>query len=455
MINSVVQISEIKLLDYTNTFVQRKPRYGIKYPHIPWTSKNYALSNRPITAHLDGDYSVGVLAKWYPGFCIIDIDSRTMEEVEDVRSAIGMNPKNSMLYKTESPDSYHILFRPELKNKPPTACGLQRILGNIGKVNGVEIYPQPNKIVRLPFNPFQKMIDEEYRHIETWEEKFYWFCKLDPVDLESIKHTQSELPLFTKRKKVIPYTMIDAECLLESGLQGPSSREQSQFIILLSFFRQNMIQEYAEKLTYNWIIKKHNGFSKDIFNPRSVRDHISRQASRIWGDYYMSQTFPDSTHNGHNGFISKQDIEETVGICRASKPMMKFLFQLVKYYYPRRFRDSVRIHSNLLKNWKEFNGDPTRQTGARTYLIYISKLENMGILKRCSKYSPGGYSKEIKLNWTWKNSANAVLYDGRSLDGFDETIKLVFNPTDFRALLRASGATRQYAFLMVKRIYEA
>jgi hypothetical protein len=93
---------------YINLFVQRIPRYAVKKSRS-WTTKTKPLSDRPVQAHLAGQYAVAVLGKWYPEFGILDIDDRQRETVDEIREELGLDDKNSMLISSESPDSYHIL----------------------------------------------------------------------------------------------------------------------------------------------------------------------------------------------------------------------------------------------------------------------------------------------------------------------------------------------------------
>jgi hypothetical protein len=106
--------------EYVETFVQRIPKYAVKFKKSSWKTKNKPLSDTPIKAHLDGQYYVGVLGKWYPEFAVIDIDGLDQDKAEEIREEIGLNTDNSMLFSSESKDSYHILFRPTYNQKPPT-----------------------------------------------------------------------------------------------------------------------------------------------------------------------------------------------------------------------------------------------------------------------------------------------------------------------------------------------
>jgi hypothetical protein len=98
---------------------------------------------------------VAVLGKWYPEFSILDIDDRPRGTVDEIRERLELNDKNSMLFTSESADSYHILLRPEYHEKPPTVRLLNNAFRSFCDLHQVEVYPQPGHAVRLPFGPAQ------------------------------------------------------------------------------------------------------------------------------------------------------------------------------------------------------------------------------------------------------------------------------------------------------------
>jgi hypothetical protein len=124
---------------------------------------------------------------------------------------------------------------------------------------------------------------------------------------------------------------------------------------------------------------------------------------------------------------------------------MRFLFHLVKFCYPRRFRTFVSVHADKLLEW----------TDQRTYLKYLGELESKGILKRGTAYQTGHFSKSLKLNWPFKTSSEAVLYDGRSIEIFEQAAKTVFKPNEMRELIESAGPSRQWAYELVKRVWES
>lgn len=437
---------ELSFEEYVSTFIQRHPRYAIKPLGRPWKSRKRPLSDPVIKAHLNKQYSVGVLGKWYPEYCILDIDDRQMGIVHDIKEKLKLDERNSMLLSSESPNSYHILLRPQYNEKPPTIRLLQNILCKFGDTHAIEIYPQSSRVIRLPFGAYQDCLDYNYAHLKEWEDKLYWFQKLDDYSLSNVKDTYTiQLTPYLIPDKLRPHNiLIEGRELLEHGLQMPSSRHEAQFKVIYHLWRQNIPLEEVIQIVWNWIKNKHNGFSKDIIrHPRRVKEEIKRQATHIYSKYEFSNIYPDNTHNTFHGYITKPDMQEIIAVCRASKPRMNYLFHIVKHYYPRRHRLFIPYHRDLLVSWSSH----------RTYLKYLNEFEEKGILQRGSSYSTDRFSKNIKLAWRFKNSNAAISFEGRAVDNFEDTIKLIYTPAELRELALKAGASKYAVSIMVKNIY--
>ena len=117
-------------------------------------------------------------------------------------------------------------------------------------------------------------------------------------------------------------------------------------------------------------------------------------------------------------------MEDIAELCNGSLPRMRFLYKIVKYSYPRRFRTFVPVSQDKLSQWSSH----------RTYIDYLKEFEEKEIVTRGKAYSDGSqnraFSKNLKLNWEYRKSTNAILYEGRSLDYFDDTVKLIYKPFD-------------------------
>lgn len=443
--------------DYKKIFIQRYPRYAVKSARSgTWKTRNKPLSDPAIKAHLEGKYSVAGLGPWYPPFIILDIDNREYEEVEKIRSRLELTDSNSMILESESENSYHILLKGEYHKKPPTLKLLKEVTLNFARSNGIEIYPQANRPIRLPFGKHQDPIDPIYAGLD-WQQLLYWYNKFDPLDLSFIPSHQMVFnfePIFKLNPENIRLpadlqkgpvkTRLRAEELFEEGLQGPSSRNESQFYVLHLLWRRNLPKENAIKIVWNWINKKHNGYSKDIWShPGRVYKEIERQADYVWRTFEIDQVYPDSTHNLFHGYITKADIPDIVNATGGSLPRMKFLFNLVKYSYPRRYRKFISIHRDKLVKWSSH----------RTYQKYLNEFEAGGIAERKKSYLPGVFSKDLKIDWPFRSDQEAVLYSGRAVDTFEGTVKRLFKPDDFRQMIEKVRNSRQAGHDIIKSLW--
>ncbi len=446
MVNKKDQTKE-EFEEYTKNFIQRVPRYAVKLkgPDKTWVTKNKALSDRPVKAHLNGQYYVGVYGKWYPGFAIVDIDDADKDRVDEIREKLRLDTDNSMLMGSESKDSYHLLFKPSYKHKPPTIRLLNDILKPFANENNIEIYPQANRPIRLPFGPTQKMKDCEFIHLDNWKDKLYWFAKLDYLDLKGIPYQQMSMDLdvgIDNGTKLSTY--YEGQYLFEQGLLEKHSRHDSQYRVLYYIWRQNIPLEIAIDMTWNWIKAKHNNRSTDILNhPQRVKNEIIRQARWVYSKNDFIQLYPDEIHNSHKGFITKEDIVDIFMICRASKPKSKFLFNLVKYCYPRRYNIFIRVHSKNFEEWSKGG-----------YMGHLKALQAQGIVKRYDSYQADVFAKSIKINWKFKDPRKAILVDCRAPELFDDTIRACFTPEELREILIKSGSERTAAIKTVKRMFD-
>ena len=426
--------TESSYQEYTDLFVQRIPRFILKTKSGKrWQTVHKPLGDKIVQAHLSGSRAVGALGKWYPGHAILDIDKREIEQVQEMRSAAGLSESNSMLCSSESSDSYHLLIRPTYRNKPPTVKLLDEIFQPFCDEHDVEIYPQAQKCARLPFGKIQQCLDEGMELINNWAEKTYWFQKLDQYDLACVPGQQLIQEPLEKQKNIEGprlSTFQRGQELFQHGLQAPSSRHESQYEVLYYLWRKNVPQEEAERITLKWIKQKNNGYSADIVSsPRMVNGEIRRQAEWVYSHFTHSWIYPDSTHNQFSGYTTKEDIIDIFKISKGSLPKARFLFNLIKYYYPRRYRNRINVHSNLLKSWASRD----------TYIGQIGELEQKGIIYRGENYIVNVRSKEIKMRWPWRSLDDAILIDDRAPDTLEQTIRVAFTKEEARALLRSSG----------------
>lgn len=432
--------------EYLLTFVQRNPKYAVKMPGKTWRTKQKPLANKPIAAHLKGQYSVATVSPWYPVFAAIDVDDVPKHKVYGICETVGLNKSNSLICESESPNSYHIYLKPTYNDRPPTI----RLLNNVFKYwaakRGVEVYPKATKCFRLPFGPSDRPILEDGQVVSmSLQEKMYWFNKLDeydlaecPADRQTILNFEIEpLPICTTTfKRGLDY--------IEYGLETNGTRHEAQFCVLYSMWRQNYDVQDAINACFQWIKTKNNGFSRDIKrNPNQVLREIIRQANRIWSDYDLSRTYPDSVHNRNYGYLTKPDLLDIIRICEGNLPRIKFLGELIRYINPRQARGTVSVHTDRLINW----------SGHRTYLKYLQEFTQKGIIERSDKYTVGKAAKNIKLNWDFRSSEMAIKADKRTTDTTGSIVNS-FAPTEFRESLKDAGSKRTTSIMTVKAIFD-
>ncbi len=431
--------------DFVNTFIQRDSYVVKQIGKDYWKTKNKPLSDVPIKAHLNGQYYVGVKSKWYPSYAIFDFDDMKRDDVEDIREKFGLDCSNSMLDTSGSPNSYHLLFGTVYNGKPPTIRLQNQILKPAANENGIEIYPQTNRMIKLPYGYNQNCIDKVYLHLETWKQQFNQFSKLLPYELKNFPLQQMQFELNEEIGfKPKGNTFTEGKYLYENGLVTKNSRNESQFKVLYYLhMSMNIPPETAVSFTWNWIRNKNNGYSTDIrLSPHIVKKEIERQAINIWGKYERNFIYPNEVNNSHNGYVTKADIIEILMINQASIPGAKFLFNLLKYYYPRRHRTQVNIHSDILKTWS-----------MKGYISQLEALQSKGIIKRCDSYQAEVFSKSIKINWDFKDISQAILIDGRAPDTWEDTIRAEYKPEEFREHLIRAGSERTAAIKTVSRIF--
>jgi hypothetical protein len=432
---------------YKEIFPSSFERHTKKWAKGTW----YTVSGPPpkhlMASFLEtGDPAIGVLGQWYPKYMIVDIDESSPERVEEIRAKAGFDETNSFLCSSESENSYHLILLIKYRGKPPTLQLLTDITQRFAVFYGVEVYPQKERTIRLPFGPGQGILDPEYEALTEWYEKFDQFMKTHPYDLSRIPRHQIPMDLIIPGGMVElgdPQTAID---LIEHGLQSPSSRHEAQYKILNYYWRRNEDPSIAVKKVKRWIRSKHNEFSKEVNRGawREIDQEIERQASWVYARRDQMALYPDSTHNDLCGFLAKQDLVEIVRIAQGNLPKMRFDFNLIKYVYPRKHLSFINIHRDKLVTW----------SNERTYLRYLNELVEKRIVERTRSYLVGQFAKSIKLSgWRFQSKEKAVLYSGRSIDRFEDAVRLTFEPWEFRGLLRSVGVERTTALKMVNNIF--
>ncbi len=441
-----IATSDETFFDYRATYVEPHPRYVKQAINSTrWRNIKHALADDVVKGHLDHQYSIGVVGKWYPAFGVFDMDDVGYSRAEEIRSELGLDSNNSMLFETQSEGSYHLLFSPTYNKKPPTIKLFQAITAPFAKRHGIEVFPHPKKPLRLPFGVYQTGIENGIYRTDSWEKELYWFQKLDDYPLENVPGGQWEIDFQPKEPgKIISLSDYKkGDLLYQHGLQELSSRADAQFQVIYWMWRRNVSKDNCRDMVSEWVRTKHNGFSEEINQRNSdVEAHIGRQVDSLYRDFHFKATFPDTPHKGHYGYIAKGDLEKIIKATGGSIPRARFLFHLIKYAYPRRHRTFLGIHRDNLRSWA-WSSDK-----------YLKEFEGQGLLTRGKAYSVGRFSKDINLKWPFKGDSEAVLYEGRAIDSFEGTVKLLKKePREFRAILEGAGAERTAALKATQKIY--
>ena len=432
--------TDLGLKDYTDSFVQRLPSFALKDGKT-WRTVHRPLTDSRIRTHLTGTAAVASLPKWYPEGAALDVDDRSREYAEEVRSKLGLDEDSSMLCTSESPDSWHVLFRPSYNGRPPTVRLLAEIMQPFAAAHGVEVFPQPDRMFRLPFGPVQRIMDPGRELLSSWNAKFYWWRKLDEFSLSEVPGHQRLLPFEVPAGVEKVGAAVRGEELYHGGLEHAGSRHEAQFYVLDWLWRKNVAFETAVETCFRWICRKHNGYSKDVVqNKKEVAAEIRRQASRIWSTY----TLPDTTHNRHHGFITAADLPEIFKIMRGSLPRARFLYHLLKYSYPRHERAVLRIHREVLRTW----------TDSSTYLKRFEELRAMGLADRREGYRVGMISKAIILKWRYPVDPQAILDDERAPWTLENTIAAAFTAEEARGWLLSSGVDRKSVWRFLRKAFD-
>jgi hypothetical protein len=421
-------------------------------PEKEWRSVEGNITRDLANSHLEGRFSVASLGRWYPEHGIIDIDGRSLPEVENIRERLGMGTTNSLLCASERPDHYHLLFMPEYKDRPPTIDLFQRSMSASVVRWRTELYPQRNKCIRLPFGLRQRCLDEG-KELLSWPELLFRFKKLDAFDLLSLP---TDYGPFNPRESNIaaewqrdPDKMPAAYCrgqdLFSTGLTGPHSRNDSQFLVLYYLWRRGVDPHTASQQTKQWIRDKHNGFSDSAIlgGWRTIDREIDRQVKEIWTRYERQGRLPDEELLRWAGWTTREDIIRILQACKCDMRLSAFLYRLIRYCYPRsRFGDFVSIHSTRLAEF----------SSSSSYLDHLDRLTDLGIIERRNGYSVGREAKKIRAIWPFDRTGQPFLVEGRSPETFDAAIAAAYSKDELVSLLKINGADSRIVSSLLRNL---
>ena len=410
------------------------------------------MTRNCVRRHMIGEKIYGCTARWYPQHCSLDVDDWEESRVEDLRAEIGLNDRNSMLFEGERADHWRILFAPTYKGKPPTIALLQKALQKVAEKFGIEVYPHSRRISRLPFSKPYTPMDLD-RWLLDSPGLLREFQRLNEYDITNDCPIPSEIAsqglLIVDDGKNKGSWYKEGRELFETGLIEPHSRNTAQAKVIYFLYRSNVPREITIQVVREWIKKKHNGCSEDFpARAKQVYREIDAQIRRIYEDYGYTEYYPDSTHNGFNGWITKPDLVDILRITGGNLPRTRFVTELIKYSNPRQVRPYIRIHTDHLQKW----------SSERNYNRFISELSSKRILERKTGrtgYLTNSYSKAVTFNnWPFRQMDQAIMSGERSPDNYEETIQAVFTGREYRTLLEGVGVSRTTAIEQTRKVFE-
>jgi hypothetical protein len=445
-----------QVLAFQKLFTQPTPHYASK------NSEGWRTVHRPLTWHVTNDHlthlrTVGTLGRYYPNFGVLDFDDKTLSQVQASMSKSGLHEGNSMLFTSESANSYHLYFKPRYKGKP-TALSYYTMLMNYNGTNGCEIYPQANRVIRLPFSKGVKLHTAgEFKEV-YWQDGVamledlmdydlhYGLPRGDEVISASFKDDEA-LPLGKLTPSMSKGWRAEGKEYYQEGLTSSGSRVEATKRVVYYLWTQEHTPELAVELTKAWIKTKHNGFSKDWkSNYRDVYKQCQKIVEWVYLNFERQEYLPNLTQEQHNGWLTPAVVRQAVQASEGKLAEMRFNASLFSYVAPRCERKVVGIHSDKLKSFGS----------SKNYNSYLARLENACILKRHSEYSAGNYSKGISLTVQYddpQNRINTKDDEERPASTLEEWLPAVYKEVEYYNELKQFGRRRSTIIGQIEEIW--
>lgn len=431
---------DVPFEEYKECFVRNYHNpYIIQQEHgLPWTTVNKCISDNVISDHLQGTLWAGVRAPWYITWGILDIDNPKNNTIQNVIEHLQMRESEYMLITSPSffeDDSVHILIKP-VYHQALTAKRYHKIFSEIlqGEFSGIEIFPDITRGVRLPFGKNQLMIDcYGFPIHNSWQERLYWFLKLDPFDISRLEKKAGYLSsnissMFPTRSR---NEQKESQALYHNGLQRFGTRHNATLSVAYFLLRRGNSQDETRQLMRNWIREHHNGFSQEVNrgNFRLIDKEIDDAIEWNWNRY----TKPTVLGNKDNEFLVCECDIPFIGECFPGDVVnQKRLFKLIGFARPRQHFEDINCSQ---KTWIKI-------AGRNNYLSFIRKLEDEGIISRSTGYRVGVNSKSIRIKLPDATQSNPIMKVGRYVTDYSEAVRVVY-PTAEQAIsiLKLSQST--------------
>lgn len=410
---------------YMNFIPEGRAPFGVQRPGESWYIRKRPkwLTDNMLSGMLhDKQYWLGCYGGYYPKFGLIDMDAPEPGKVEKVIKALGLRQSQFKILSSPSymmDGSCHIYFKPRINDKPPAQNMLTDILYPIVKTYNVESYPARRRIIRLPFGKDQGILDENGQPLNySLSRSMDYLEKIDDWDISGIDF--SPLLPFQKKANEKVLRTFNRKYLSElwrEGLQSRGTRHDTLLQLSFLLYRDNITQDKAVSILFDWIRKNHNGYSQEINKGRLdvVKRDIQNIIAWTWERFSESSAYPDQTLNNEYA-ITREDIELIARTYPKKLSWQKRLFNFLKYWRPRESRDRVCIHRN---RWFEIAG--------HHYMDFQRDLMKRGMLDKDPSYQVGINSKafifnpEGGLNKAKRNGQSSVFSsDNRNITSLKE-----------------------------------
>ncbi len=411
-----------------------------------WHTINKPTDDHDLRGHLNGDFWLGTRAAWYPTVWNLDIDRPTPERLKKIYErfdeiGIGESQRASMTSPSyKSNGNHRIYLRLEQNFRPVTFRRGYEIL-SLNFRDVCEIYPQKNRVDRLPCGRNQDLIGNDGRILSklSWRQEMQHLLSIEPTPLGNLQQQLECLPDPPLEPGDLPRSWkpkTEVKEILENGLQaGGIKRAEAQFEILNYYWRANLQSFEAAEKTRLWLRQHHNGFSDDVNAGRwrEIDAHITRQTSWIWAR--PAPVYPDST-DGLQGALTRSDLEFAAKIFPGNAVRQKQLIALCSYYRPRRHHDWV-----FIPHW--FWRDEIAHKD--TYKALVEELESKGLLTVNKHYSRGEFCRRYKLELP-KTTEQPLQRDSRHVIEFYDALDTVYSRREIAALTGINERTLRRHF---------
>ncbi|NIZ47689.1 winged helix-turn-helix transcriptional regulator (plasmid) [Entomospira nematocerorum] len=441
------------LSDYQYGFTQPYPAYGIKNEH-GWRTVHQPLTKSAIQAHLNHQISIGTFGRWYPRYGIIDVDDVEIAKLYEIRSQLGMHDGNSAIFTSESRHSYHIYFKPVRKGKMLNLNLYLKCMASARESLKIEIYPQANHLIRLPFGKGQYHLDNGIVWPLSYQEGMELFHTMGEYDVDHLPYLPMVAEEFSPSHNVLEADFgiqkgwkREGLALINEGLQSDGTRLESLKRVIYFYWSQNLPMEATVRLTQQWMETKHNQHSKDYRqHPQRVSKQISDLTQWIYDHFDRSYTLPDSAHIVDKGYLTKELTQTLVVASQGRLPILKFGLQLFAYLAPRNTgRNKISVHRDRLVEW----------SSTKNYLQYIDHFKQQGLLKRDARYKVGHYAKGISLLQGYTSFDGALqLEEDRPASGLHEIIPMVYTPHDYAKQLKTMNVDRKSIEKQIREVWQ-